>query len=76
MNKCFMIILYVVEGSEKLFTFCIVSISRKRFRTEWFRKFVFNFNLTGVYSLIFVSADTAHINLVNTIRRMLCGYAF
>ena len=48
MNKCFIIILYVVEGSEKLFTFCMVSIFRKRFRTEWFGKFVFNFNLTGV----------------------------
>ena len=40
--------LYVVEGSEKLFTFCMVSIFRKTFRTEWFQKFVFNFNLTGV----------------------------
>ena len=48
MNKYFIIILYVVEGSEKLFTFCMVSIFRKMFRTEWFRKFVFNFNLTGV----------------------------
>ena len=47
MNKCFIIILYVVEGSEKLFTFCMVSIFRKKFRMEWLRKFVFNFNLTG-----------------------------
>ena len=48
MNKWFIIILYVVEGSEKFFTFCMVSIFRKLFRMEWFRKFVFNFNLTGV----------------------------
>ena len=45
MNKCFIIILFVVEGSDKLFTFCMVSIFRKRVRT----KFVFNSNLTGVY---------------------------
>ena len=44
----FIIILYVVEESEKLFTFCMVSILRKTFRTEWLRKFLFNFNLTGV----------------------------
>ena len=50
MNKCFIIILYAFEGSEKLFTFCMVSIFRKRFRTEWFRKFVFNFSLAGVSS--------------------------
>ena len=55
MNKCFIIILYEVEGSEKLFTFCMVSIFRKGFRTEWFRKFVFNFNLTGFKTKI----DTA-----------------
>ena len=52
MNKCFIIILYVDEGSEELFTFCMVSIFRKRFRTEWFRKFVCNFNLTGVYLVL------------------------
>ena len=57
MNKCFIIILYVVEGSEKLFTFCMVYIFRKRFRMEWFRKFVFNFNLTGVYNS-FLQAGT------------------
>ena len=57
MNKYFIIILYVVEGSEKLFTFCMVSIFRKMFRTEWFRKFVFNFNLTGVKYLIFIISE-------------------
>ena len=68
MNKSFIIILYVVEGSEKFFTFCMISIFRKRFRTEWFRKFVFNFNLTGVYLVVNpedrVSRDVAHFQMV------------
>ena len=62
MNKRFVIILYVDEGSEELFTFCMVSILRKNFRTEWFKKFVFNFNLTGVY-LLFCSLCSAHVCL-------------
>ena len=46
MNSYFTIILYVVEGSEKILTFCIVAIFRERM--EWLRKDVFSFNLTGV----------------------------
>ena len=60
MNKYFVIILYVVEGSEKLFTFCMVSIFRKMFRTELFRKFVFNFNLTGVYVNVIVCGNECY----------------
>ena len=48
MNSYFTIILYVVEGSEKMMTFCIVAIFKEPFRMEWLRKYVFIFNLTGV----------------------------
>ena len=48
MNSYFTISLYVVEGSEKMLTFCIVAIFRETFRMEWLRKDVFIFNLTGV----------------------------
>ena len=48
MNGYFNIIFYVVEGSEKMLTFCIVAIFREKFRMEWLRKDVFIFNLTGV----------------------------
>ena len=49
MNCYFTIILYVVEESKKMMTFCIVAIFRETFRMEWLRKDVFIFNLTGVY---------------------------
>ena len=52
MNIYFTIILYAVEGSEKMLTFCIVAIFRETFRMEWLRKDVFIFYLTGVYSEI------------------------
>ena len=52
MNSYFTIILYVVEGSEKMLTFCIVVIFREKFRMERLRKDVFIFNLTGVYMCI------------------------
>ena len=52
MNSYFTIILYVVKGSEKMLTFCIVAIFRETFRMEWLRKDVFIFNLTGVYTRI------------------------
>ena len=71
MNKCFIIILYVVEGSEKLFTFCRVSIFRKRFRTEWFRKFVFNFNLTGVYYTDIINLHYCKFTVYNYSQRNL-----
>ena len=48
MNGYFTIILYVVEGSEKMLTFCIVAIFREPFRMKRLRKDVFIFNLTGV----------------------------
>ena len=48
MNNYFTIILSLVEGSEKMLTFCIVAIFREPFRMEWLRKDVFIFNLTGV----------------------------
>ena len=48
MNSYFIIILYVVEGSEKMLTFCIVVSFRETFRMEWLRKDVCIFNLTGV----------------------------
>ena len=48
MNSHFTIILYVVEESEKILTFCIVAIFRETFRIEWLRKDVFIFNLTRV----------------------------
>ena len=38
MNSYFTIILYVVEGSEKMLTFCIVAIFRETFRMEWLKK--------------------------------------
>ena len=44
MNSYFTIILYVVEGSEKILTFCIVAIFREPFRMERLRKDVFTFN--------------------------------
>ena len=49
MNSYFTIILYVVEGSEKMLTFCIVAIFRETLRMERLRKDVFIFNLTGAY---------------------------
>ena len=49
MNSYFTIVLYVVEGSEKMLTFCIVAIFRESFRMEPLRNDVFIFNLTGVY---------------------------
>ena len=49
MKSYFIIILYAVEGSEKMLTFCIVAIFRETFRMDWLRKDVFIFNLTGVY---------------------------
>ena len=48
MNNYFTIILYVVEGSEKMLTFCIVAIFRKPFIMERLRKDVFIFNLAAV----------------------------
>ena len=48
MNIYFTIILYVVEGLEKMLTFCIVAIFRETFRMVWLRKDVIIFNLTGV----------------------------
>ena len=48
MNSYFAIILYVVEGSEKMLTFYIVAFFREPFRMEWWRKDVFIFNLTWV----------------------------
>ena len=51
MNSYFTIILYVVEGSEKMLTFCIVAIFRETFRMEWLRKDLFIFNVTGVYNM-------------------------
>ena len=50
MNNYFTIILYVVEGSEKMLTLCIVAIFRETFKMEWLRKEVFIFNLAGVLS--------------------------
>ena len=52
MNSYFTIIVYVVEGSEKMLTFCMVAIFREKFRMEWLRKDVFIFNLTGVLQTI------------------------
>ena len=51
MNCYFIIILYVIEGSEKMLTFCKVAIFRETFRLEWLRKTVFIFKLIGVYIL-------------------------
>ena len=51
MHSYFTIILYVVEGSEKMLTFCTVAISRETFKMEWLRKDVFIFNLTGVLNI-------------------------
>ena len=48
MNSYFTIVLYVVEGSEKMLTSCIVAIFRETFRMEWLRKDEFIFNLTRV----------------------------
>ena len=53
-------------GSEKLFTFFMVSILRKKFRAERFRKFVFNCNLTGV------SVKTPKTNDLKTVKEYKC----
>ena len=49
MYNYFTIILYVIEGSEKMLTFCIVANFTEPFRMEQLRKDVIIFNLTGVY---------------------------
>ena len=58
MNNHFTIILYVVEGSEKLLTFCIVVIFREPSRMERLRNDVFifkvqmtKFNISVFFSL-------------------------
>ena len=64
MNSYLTIILYVVEGSEKMLTFCIVTIFKETFRMEWLRKDVFIFKLTGVYNLVLlISFHTEMKNL-------------
>ena len=52
MNSYLTIILNVVEGSEKVLTFCIIAILSETVRTEWLRTDVFIFILTWVYIYI------------------------
>ena len=58
MNSYFTIILYAVEGSEKMKTYFVVAIFRETFIMEWLRKDVFIFNLTGLYVYEWHFVDT------------------
>ena len=66
MNSYFIIILYIVEGSKKMLTFCIVAIFRETFRMEWLRKDVFIFKLTGVYLHVYLQFYLQSDNFMQT----------